>query len=264
MSLYRETCEDLDKEELIRNFYRFEGARTLSRINTSGSGYIYVSNSLDHHMYFTMRRLKQLIDKILFETEEIRFTSTNIRSSETYPKIKKLVINNGSIDPLYSYRICCPASFERHLRENSVRNTSPKDGKRKVERVDRRVYGGGYGLSDEWKELLYYLTYFTAVTKINRNDLLELLIKMRRSGKMTNKDHLLFITTDSERYSYKINQNVLSDFNKYNIINALESIVEKGLVVEGSSLAAFPKKTIREIVDDYERGKEKTLELIRK
>ena len=215
-------------------------------------------------MYFVMKRLKQLLKGVLYQEEGINLTSSAIRSNDIYPRIKGLVINSELIDPLYSYRLICSRSFDRLLKENSVRNTRPKEDLRKVERVDRRAYGGGYGLPEEWKELLRYLTFFTASTKITRNDLLVILCQMRKTGKMTYKDNISFIAKNISRYNYEINPYMLSDFNKYNIINALETILENGLVNEDSTLRLFPKTTTREVVDDFERGKEKTLELLKK
>ena len=158
----------------------------------------------------------------------------------------------------------CSDSFDRLIRDNCIRNDQPKYGKKYVERVDRRVYGGGYGLGDEWKDLLTYLTLFTAQTKISRNDLMNILIQMRKTGKLTNKDHLKFLVGDKSRYNYEVNPYLLSDFNKYNIANALEEILEKDLVLPDSQLKTSPKKTIREVMDEYERGREKTLELLGK
>ena len=61
-----------------------------------------------------------------------------------------------------------------------------------------------------------------------------------------------------------MNPNIISDFNKYDIINALEMILEKGLIPAGSPLEESPKQVIKEVVEDYEVGRQKTLELLRK
>jgi len=266
MAIFRETCGILMSEEPTKEFYRFEGAKTCSRFdfnNTQDNGYIYISSSLDHHMYFTMRRLKQMIHTSLLEEEDIPFVARTIRSSEDYPRIKDFILYGEAIDAVYSHRLVCPKIYGQLLKENCVRNTQPKE-KRKVERVDRRVYGGGYGIAEEWRELLGYLTYFDATTKISRKDIIEIINQMRRTGKITNKDHMQEIITDLSRYHYRLNPNLLSDFNKYNILNAIETIAEKELVVQGSSLWDSPRKVEREVIEEYERGREKTLTLLDK
>ena len=267
MSLYRDTSIELGKEIQTKEFYRFEGAKTCSKLNSSNqndSGYIYISKSQDHHMYFTMRRLKQALNALYIEETGESLTNGSIRSNETYPVIRDLVLYGSSISPLYSYRLITPSSFERLIKENCIRNDQPKNGKKYVERVDKRVYGGGYGLADEWKNLLLYITFFTAQTRISKNDLYDLIIKMRQTGKLTSKDHLQDIIANHDRYTYEVNPYLESDFNKYNIANALEEIEEKGLVLPTSSLAETPRKVVREVMDEYERGREKTLELIGK
>ena len=267
MALYRDVCEELARDGYTKEVYRFQGAKTCSKIEIGqkkpkDKGYIYVSGSMDHHMYFTMKRLKQMINKVLLEETGERFSARNIQSTEMYSTIRNLILYSDGLQPLYSYRLVCSDVLDSLMKNYCVRNDQKESGKRYIERVDRRVYGGGYGLGDEWKELLDYLTFFTASTTITRKDLLELVANMRRSGKINKKDNLSFLTEALRRYQFDVNPNALSDFNKYNIANALESIVEKEMVLPDSDLAISPRKVIKSVVEDYERGREKTLELL--
>ena len=52
--------------------------------------------------------------------------------------------------------------------------------------------------------------------------------------------------------------------NKYEIMETLEKIYDDGSYSPDSSLAKNPSKTIKKIVEDYERGKEKVLTLMDK
>ncbi len=267
MALYQDTWEQLKINEPTKEFYRFEGARTCSKLDLASehkAGYIYISKSLDHHMYFTMKRLKQMINRSLLESEGTPFISRSLQDDVVYPRIKNLIINGDNIDSLYSHRLICPESFSLLLKDNCVCNRNLKNGKRMIERADRRVYGGGYGIADEWKDLLFYLTYFTATTRISRRDILDIIIRMKITGKMTNKNHLNDLVNDTSRYQFKMNPHILSDFNKYDIINALEVILEKGLVRDGSNLSDNPRKVMRELVEEYERGREASIKVLEK
>lgn len=267
MALYQDVWVQLKESEPSIEFYRFEGAKTCSKLDLSSGNhdeYVYISKSLDHHMYFTIRRLKQMINSSLLESDNIPFVSRTLRDDTVYPKVKNLIINGDSIDSLYSYRLICPRSFGLLLKDNCFNNSNLKDGKRVIERADRRVYGGGYGLSLEWRDLLTYLTYFTASTRINRRDILDIIIKMKTSGKMTYKNHLADIVTDIDRYQFKMNPHIMSDFNKYNIINALDNILEKGLIRDGSLFSENPRKVIRDLVNEYESGREKSFKILEK
>lgn len=262
MSLYRDISDKISSSETTKEFYRFQGAKTASRIDT-GDEYIYFSKSIDHHMYFTIKRLKQLLSKLLQEQDTV-FNLRTLRSTEEYQTIKNLVLNGDKITDLYSYRLICSKSIEGLLRENCIYpNCKPKNGKY-IERADRRVYGGGYGVAEEWRELMSYLTYFTAEQKITKADLLEIIKRMRTTGSMNRKDNIAFLLKNPDNYIYRINEEMLSDFNKYNIIDVLERILEKGLALPESELRTAPDKTVRKIVDAYEKDREKTLVLLGK
>ncbi len=262
MSLYRDISDRISTGDTTKEYYRFQGAKTASRMDI-GADYIYFSKSIDHHMYFTIKRLKQLLSKLLLE-EDIIFNQRSLRNPDECRRINNLVLNSEQIENLFSYRLVCSKNIDGLLKQNCIFSDRKPDKKKYIERVDRRVYGGGYGVADEWRELMIYLTYFTARQKINREDLLEIIRQMKISGSMNRKDNIAHIIRKPENYTYRINDGLLSDFNKYNIIDVLERILEKGLANPESELSTAPDKTIRRIVDDYERDREKTLILLGK
>lgn len=267
MALYRDISSELVDSGLAREVYRFQGARTASRLDISknnGDGYIYFSNSLDHHMYFTLKRIKQLLNTLLLREERMALNAHNLRGTDTSKTIKNLVLTSENLDDLFSHRLVCSKSFDGLIKDNFVYNEKKKGKTRYIERVDRRVCGGGYGICDEWKELLCYMTFFSAKLRISRNDLVELIRIMKTTGRMNSRQNMDFLLRDSENYMFDINPNILSDFNKYNIINALEAILEKGMALPDSELSCDSKKTIRGVVEEYERGREKTLEMLGK
>ena len=259
MALYREASAILKDSIDTRELYRFEGAKSQCKLSSNNpSEYIYLSSTPNHHMYFTTKRIHQLVSEEVSEELGLNLTYRNLRSTTLFPKIRKVVLNADFDDSLYSKRILCTSSFGKLLKENFVSNSTAKGGKRFVERTDIKVYGGGYGLADEWKKLFNYLTYFTATRRISRSDIIIMLVQMKKTGRCLNKENMELIFRDLDRYQYQINEGLSSDFGKYNIIDSLERIVESGLSLPTSRLTLEPKKTIKEVVDDYEKGR-KTL-----
>ena len=266
MALYETVSQELLEEHLAKEIYRFEGAKTQSNLDFRGNNnnqYIYFSNSLDHHMYFMNKRLKQYINSCSLQEENIAFNTRNVRGKNTFPRIKHLVLNSDKIKELYSYRLITLKTFKELIKDNFIFNDQKQSNQRFIEKVDRRVYGGGYGICDEWKELLLYLTFFTAKEKITRKDMMAWIQEIKTTGKILQKDNVKFII-DKNNYQFEINPHVLSDFNKYNIINALESILEKKIAMPNSTLAKEPSKTIRKVIDSYETAREKTKVLLEK
>ena len=268
MTLYRHAIYELNHDNIVKEMYRFQGANSYEHFNIRTSRYntdteesfLYFSKSIDHHEYFTIKRIRQLLNKVLEEESEYRVTTKDLINQDSFTSIKNIVINTPKLEDLYSIKLVVNRNIDQLLKENSFK----QEEKRKVgsvEKVDRRVYGGGYGLTKEWKELLYYLTYFTSFHTIDRKDIVKLLTNMRRTGRINRKDNIDFLVKDPENYKFNLSEPIQSDFTKYQIINCLEEILEKGTFSEESELGINPNKTIRTVVDDYERGKEKVLTL---
>lgn len=269
MSLYSEVISELRDKNSIRELYRFQGANSFGYYNirtstfegTPNDNYVYLSGSLDHHEYFSVKRIKQLINSEVLKDTPYTISSKDLRDMESYPIIKNLVLNNERLTDLYSVRLITASSAIRLMRENSFLNCK-KPEEKAVERVDRRVYGGGYGVSAEWKDLLLNLTYFDGYQRIDKDSIINLLATMKATGRINNKDNIDFILGNPEYYSYGMSPGLQNPFTKYDIMNALERILEKGTYSETSELGERPKETIRKVVDNYERGKGKVLTLL--
>ena len=268
MAVYKDICRVLKHDDYASEVYRFEGARTRSVFSINGDvtgDYIYFSKALDHHKYFSVKRIRQILNQLLIEELDMPLSNKTLHDENDYRRIKNFIIYSDSIKDMYSYKLIYAQPFGELIRDNFQYNSNKSGGTRSIERVDRRVYGGGYGVSDEWKHLMIYLTMFSASHKITRGDLLELIKRMRMTNRTSRKDNIDFLFNPCEDlYSYDINRLLFSDFNKYNILNALETILEKGLALPDSDLSRHPSRTIRGVIDDYERGRVKTLELLGK
>ncbi len=271
MSLYSEVIEKVREEDISAELYRFQGGNSFnyfdigssSFLDSSRDSYIYLSQSLDHHKYFTIRRIRQLLNSVVLQEEDLQISCKHLRNNDHFSTIKNLVLNSDKLQSLYSVRLICDRNAITLMKENSF-SQSDKNNEKSVERVDRRVYGGGFGVSAEWKDLLACLTYFNGFQRIDRNTIVSLLSNMRISGRVTCKDNIDFVFSNPDYYRFVLSPKLESDFTKYDIMESLERICENGIYSPRSSLAKKPSKTIKKVVEDYEIGREKVLTLIDK
>lgn len=269
MALFAEIAREIKQEDFTKELYRFQGAKSFecfdirtSRFNTKQNpNYVFFSSSLDHHKYFTAKRLRQVVNKQVLKETPLELCQKSLGSIESYQKIVNLVINSEKIQDLYSIRLVCDRNFKELMISNWYQQ-SRRESNKPIERVDARVYGGGYGFAQEWQDLLSYLTYFTAYRKIDREAVAEYISNMRKTYRILRKENLDFLLASDEFYIYQLNPHLESDFTKYDIMNSLELIIDKHLYLEGSSLSQEPTKTIKKVVSDYEKGKAKVLQKI--
>ena len=129
-----------------------------------------------------------------------------------------------------------------------------------IERVDRKLYGGGYGVSNAWLDLLNDLTLFSSCIRITSIDILNILKNMRREKKLASP-YLISNILDTKERTYRMSDNLYNDFHKYNIMNDLETIYEQKMYFEDSSFGRNPSTNIRDILTSYQKTREKILRL---
>lgn len=243
--------------------YRFQGGNSYPSFNIVGddvkidaSKYTYFSKSYDHHRYFVAKRLKQLVGRIVFEEKGLTITSVRLANPDFYRKVQKEVIESPKIDGLESIEFVIDRNFLDLIEENFEYNHAKTKGSRIIERVDRRVYGGGYGIGEEWLRLFNSLTILYSKKVITRNDLLFMLnaIKCGRKSKL---DSVSFLGEGTRNVI--INEEIYSSFTKYTIMQELEEILDKGLYKPDSELGKHPKVMVKKITDDYSRLRDKAL-----
>lgn len=270
MTLYKQTIQLLKNEDLVSELYRFQGARSyecfkLSKdkfLDNPDREYVYFSKSFDHHRYFIVKRTKQLLNEVVLRGTDYQINTTDLAGAQSYNRIKHIIINSDKLPNLSSIRLVCDKNYPILLKDNAVKQQK-KQTKDIIERVDRRAYGGGYGVDKEWKDLLSYLTYFVTIQKIERKDVLQLLSNMRRTGRTNRKDNVTFLENHTRQQTL-LNPLVESDFTKYKIMEALETILDRELCLERSELYQHPTKTIKQITSTYESNRQKILTIFDK
>ncbi len=269
MSIYKETIELLKLSGTASELYRFQGAKSYGHFNIRTSkfntderdSYVYFSSGMDHHKYFTMKRIRQMINKMILDGTPYEISSRDLRDFEDYKRIRDIVINSDKLEDLYSVKLITDHNFTGLIKDNAFFQQDKATGK-PIEKVDRRVYGGGYGVATDWKDLLSALTLFNGYQKIDRNAIIELLAYMRRTGKVNQKENMNFLLMNSANYNYELNPSVESTFTKYKIMEALEKILEEGTYNPEGELGKHPTETIKRVVEDYEANKSKVLRIL--
>ena len=246
-----------------KSLYRFQGGSSYTHFKLTDqeasfslNKYVYFSKNFDHHRYFVYKRLKQIINKISLETNGISISRCKLAELDYYHKLRKAIVNFPNITNLESIRFFVDFNLIALIEDNYIYNESKLECKRVIERVDRKVYGGGYGIADEWLELFNYLTFAYSKKEISRSDLIKLLNDIK-SGYKSNLDCVSFISKDITNLT--INSSIYSSFNKYEIARKIEEIMDKKLYREGSFLSTNPKLLIKKINNDYLSVRDKIL-----
>ena len=267
MTTYKKIIDTLIKEERVTEFYRFQGSNSFEYFNIKSNKfdnnkhYIYISGTKNHHYYFTIRRIRQLLNKVVLNNTPYNISNRELENEESFKKIVNIVLNQENIKNLKSISLIIDNTYYQLLKENSVYNMAKKESSNLIERVDRKIYKGGYGVSNAWLDLLNDLTFFSSYIRITSIDILNILKNMRREKKLTSP-YLISNILDSKERVYRLSDNLYNDFQKYNIMNDLETIYEEKLYFEGSSFGSNPSKNIKNILTSYQKNREKVLRLV--
>ena len=252
-----------------KEFYRFQGHNSFDYFNIKtnkfdswNDHYVYFSGNINHHYYFMLKRLKQLLNKVVLVDTPYNVSNKTLKNLDSYREIRSIVTDSFILKNLNSISLVCDREFFKLLNENSLPN-SEKNKKGIIERVDRRIYGGGYGVTDVWLDLFDDLVYFSSYSRITNKDILFLLKEIRSSGKGGNPETIKRVLDDKLK-TCKIFDHLYDDFHKYEIMNDLERIIDGGYYLSSSRLSSNPVETIKDVLNSYQNTREKVLKLVDK
>lgn len=266
MALYEEMYYNMAN---LSKFYRFEGFSTHSYFSfqeseclTNVLNYVYFSRTEKHHYYYVTRRLRQFIFQEILDDNKNCHLKKRLLDSGSFSEILKCIENYSFDDKLLSIEFSLSPIMKQLLFKNTVSNRFKTTNDRRVEKVDYNTYGGGYGFCEEWLKVFNLLTYFYSYRRITKDNILDFLYAMRRNvieGK-TIINPVGFLLEPRNRV-IKVNNKIYSDFSKYELMDALQNIVEGGLYFENSIFAVDSNEKIRRIIRDYNFERECLLEL---
>lgn len=260
MTIYEEVYKNIPD---LAKFYRFEGYISYPSILGNiylpdNSSYIYFSGNIKHHEYYVEKRLKQLIREILKDTD-YSLTKKAIQDISMFNGIVKKVENYQVTEDLLSIELGILPIINQMIEKNFIINQRKKAQDQRIERVDTRRKGGGYGFCGEWQRVLQLLTFFYSYQRITTENIIDFLHKIRRNYGTIKKINLVDFLTDSQNRVVKLNQDICSDFVKYELMDTLQRIVEMQYYFPNSIFAKDSNEQIKRIIEQYILAREQIL-----
>lgn len=259
-----EMIQRLLEENNAYEFYRFQGHNSFeyynirtNRFEDDGNHYVYFSRTPSHHHYFTVKRIRQLINTIVLRDTPYKVSRKQLNNPEDFSNIKKLVINSEKIKRLNSIALVCDYTYYDLLRDSCINNMA-KTYQSGVERVDRRVYGGGYGVTGAWLDLFNDLVYFSSYTRINTRDILDLLDKIK-NGNSQASPKLIKDILEKKKRTYSLSETLYDDFHKYKIMEDLDRIEDEKLFLPESEFSRNPEETKKKVLSRYQQRRNEIL-----
>lgn len=266
MTLYQELYQNTQE---LKSLYRFEGY--LSRPNydcnvhshlTETGRYLYYSKSIEHHLYFLNKRLKQFIEQVIFENTGLKLRTKFLLSTINYHEMLDCIEKYEGTYPLVSLELKVCSSFLELIKGNTFINCLKPSNTNFAESVDLRTTGGGgYGFCNDWLNLLNDLTMMYSYQQITKENLIEF-FQVYRKMLITQKiqKHPASFLLNKEYSKIYINENIANDFIKYRIIEEMERLYENGLIKKNSPFGKNPQKMRKRTIEQYESIRKKTLQ----
>lgn len=267
MTIYEELYYGLAN---FPKFYRYEGIKTFKNYDLDNSdsilinleNYIYFSASKQHHFYYVGKRMKQLIERDILYQTKYNLQSKKIINLEIFRDIVARIENYPLDEKQTSIEFTTSPLLKKLFAKNFILNSRKKESIPYIERVDINKSGGGYGLCKDWLEVFNILTYIYVGQRITKADLIDYVYNLRQ--KIINPNLPINITRfllDPKKQSVKINTQLYSDFTKYDLMNALQNILEKELFFPDSYIAQHRSDCIKKIMQEYNLERENILAL---
>ncbi len=254
--------------EELSSFYRFEGISSFHYFDFNNKdifpktlNYIYFSKSKIHHNFYIKLKIKQLLNNEILKDTDLRLSKYVIVDYNKYKEIFKL-IENFKLSNNMSIEVNVSPLIFILIENNYIFRHLKKKHSHYIERVDVKRPGyGGYGFSNEWLEVLKYLTYFYTYQRITKDDLLYFIDAYRYNIVQNNSNvNLVKFLNNTDRKTVRKNELAFDDFSKYALENTLKKIVEEKLYFSDSYLDKYKKEGIKKLIDNYCIEKEKLTE----
>lgn len=226
--------------------------------------YKYYSLTLEHHLYFLVKKIFRLIEK------NYNIKINNPRDRYLADKLKEVIgyLEQEKEFEITSRYIVFDESLHKLLLDNAYSNkTSHRENV--VEIVDKNMFGGGLGLKDIWNDLFEILIYCEKEKVISKEEVItylniirDLIISCGNSGLKKYKLDTSQLLID-EPTSYIINEDILAD-NSSLIKEYLEEIVNNNLMHNKSILKKCPDESIEEFISSYKLNRSLVLKSIKK
>lgn len=257
------TCYEKIADEMnLESFYRFQGYLSYNYFDrnknliyggeSQETKYIYLSKSLRHHQYYMRKRIIQLINREILKESSFQLTPKTLQNLSYYREILQYIKNYQEPLNINSIELnFCPV-FLNLIQGNGITNMMQKRN-RKIEIVDYKKNGGGYGFCDDWLRLLNHLTIFYRFRKITLEDIVSIVNKYRMIilyGRTFKSD-----LSRQTKSNLKVNPSLFNDFAKYDIIEIMERLCESTLIEPSSPFGKTPTNMIKDTIKEFETSR---------
>lgn len=194
--------------------------------NPDQDRYIFFSPNYMHHTYYMIKKMMDTMNAFLAKLNKERLCISG-RDFGDINKIKKACNCLGMLKKeirIESLSILYLAQVKKLIDDCSIDTQLKLAGQHIPEKTDRRVHGGGLGLTDDWLELLKYTSLFVKTKTFDLDNFFELLLEKKQ--KKLNMMQLCEMFESQHLTLHKLKH--ISEKNAINnIYQSIDNIFEK-------------------------------------
>lgn len=262
MAIYQSILDQLPE---LSNFYRYEGGLSYSYFHPNGdtafssNSYIYFSKSIHHHHYYVSKRIIQYLNEILSQYHK-KLNYYSFSNPRQFNQILDILFHSP-MDEFISIQCSTSPLMNTLLYKNGILNSRKNGQKHYIELCDLKKYQGGYGFCDEWLDIFNTLTYFYSFLTITKDDVVNFLINQK--ARMFYPDSKVLPTAflENKQRCVKINISLFNDWKKYDLMNSMQQIIEKGLYCEQSNFRIDSHNEMKRVLTQYMKERKRILSL---
>lgn len=253
----------LENQDIIVPLYRV--LNNHEQLGISYNRYKYYSRTIEHHIYFLVKRLFKQIDANY---------DININSHKDRYLIDKIneiikILESGDISFRISAKYLWINDGTLQLIDKQSYSNSSHHKEGAIERVDHWVYGGGYGLKELWQQLFDLLTFCETTSVLSPQQIIEYFYELKSILEYYGVKELRRAKLNAGKILVEAKQSIqLTKTAEYDqtksIINTLNIICREGLVKPYTELFNVPKKATELLIQDYQRSRQLCLSQIKK
>lgn len=261
MKIYEKSILELLKNETLNKTYRVTN-KYVDSDPCFLERYRFFSNTEQHHRYFLTKKIFKLIEA------NYDITLNNIRDKNLLFKLDYIIdiLSHEMISINITYYLI-DHYFWFLLHDNSYSN-GHYSNRKIIQKVDSRIYQGGFGISSQWLNLFNNFTYFSKDMTISSKEIITYLNVLKKLIIQSEKKYFRDFKVNAasclinKSCPYQVNDNLFNNFTKYEIIKTLESIIDNKLYHKQSTLNTNPSICIKNAVESYENNKKLLLNIL--
>lgn len=249
------TVDRMQRQKILWPTYRVEIKKTNITPNMC-LGRRYYSNTYGHHIYFLAKRIIGYVEK--------KYGIPHFNQSNNINLIiKYLECEHSAPTNIVLHHLFLLDEMREIIIQNAYQNNFGKHQKNVLEACDSNKFGGGFGVTDKWSLLLYYLTICTEEIPLYNSDLIifyeTLKTKFRNQKKSIAQNQSAKETIKEAIRIKKPTIYVTENFNNQDMVNKIALLINEmysdNLLNPDSNLSQNLNQNIEKIQSGYNKSK---------